>query len=89
MTDSCSVEQIAASLTSCDLILLDEPESSSKYTIEVLRKGWNEELLFPEDKLLAIVTDFSYKKETAVPVFDSNRPRNLIQFLRDFMEQHR
>lgn len=89
MTDSCSVSQVAAFLTSCDLILLDEPKSSSKYTIEVLRKGWNEELLLPEKELLAVVADFSYKNEIAVPVFDSNRPRNLVQFLRDFMEQHR
>lgn len=84
-----SPEEIAASITSSDLIFFDQFDGECDYQIEILKKGWSETPTLSEDKLLALITDFSYKEEIAVPVFDSNRPRSFIQFLRDFIESHR
>lgn len=53
--------------------------------IEILRKYWSETPLSDEKDLIAVFADFPYHAETTLPVFDLNKPKNIVTFLREYL----
>lgn len=75
------LEMTIQSIKNVDIILVDNSRAENIPKIEILRKGCLEE---PEgEKLLAIVSDFSYKG--SIPSFDYQRPRSMLSFLRKYI----
>lgn len=87
-------ENLAAALTSSDLILLECPSTVSglipQHKVEFLRKDWSETPLNALDELLAIIADFPYEATSTTPVYDMNKPRDFLHFIHKFLsDTHR
>lgn len=67
-----------------DFIITEGYKLGNQKKIHLLRKGYNEIPAGNQENVIAYVTDFPY--EASVPVFDLNRPEDLIPFLMDYIE---
>ena len=80
-------DNLAASLAGADFILTENFGSSAPNKIEILQKGWSLTPVFDEKDLLAVFSDFPYRSDCSVPVLDSNRVKNLADFLFDSLRK--
>lgn len=62
-----------------DLIITEGYKLGDQQKIHILRKGHCEAPIVDTDKIIAYVTDFPF--EADVPVFDLNRPEDMVPFL--------
>ena len=80
-----TLENLSSSLSGADLVLTENFGADAPNKIEILRKYWSETPLSDEKDLIAVFADFPYHAETSLPVFDLNKPKNIVTFLREYL----
>ena len=75
-------ESVLARIQNADLILSEGYKHGDQKKIQLLRKGHNETPVGNPVNTIAYVTDFPYEAE--VPVFDLNRPEDLVPFILEY-----
>lgn len=80
-----TLENLSSSLSGADLVLTENFGADAPNKIEILRKYWSETPLSDEKDLIAVFADFPYHAETTLPVFDLNKPKNIVTFLREYL----
>lgn len=68
-----------------DLIITEGYKLANMPKLELLRKGYNEELHSNQENLLGIICDFDY--ETNLPVFPLNQPETLVPFILEYIKR--
>ena len=82
-----TLENLSSSLSGADLVLTENFGSDAPNKIEILRKDWSETPLFAEKDLIAVLADFPYHAETSLPVFELNKLKNIVTFLREYLSK--
>ena len=80
-----TLENLSSSLSGADLVLTENFGADAPNKIEILRKYWSETPLSDEKDLIAVFADFPYHADTSLPVFDLNKPKNIVTFLREYL----
>ena len=80
-------ENLSACLTGSDLILTENFGSSAPNKIEVLRKDWSEVPCYDTKDLIAVLSDFPYKSENPLPVFELGKPKNFVTFIQEYLSK--
>lgn len=81
------LDMILGRIRNVDLIITEGYKLGSQKKIHLLRKGYNETPAGNSENTIAYVADFPC--EADVPVFDLNRPQDLVPFLKEFLEKQR
>ena len=68
-----------------DLIITEGYKLANMPKLELLRKGYNEELRSNKENLLGIICDFPY--ETDLPTFPLNEPESLVPFILEYIKR--
>ena len=76
-------DSVLARIKNVDLILSEGYKHGRQKKIHLLRKGHNETPVGNPANTIAFITDFPYAAD--VPVFDLNRPGDLIPFLMEYV----
>lgn len=98
MKNAVTPETLTAALNTSDLLLLENFGEDSPNPVEILRKGWSEELTADISKLKAVVADFPVLEELltgtasddapkTLPCFDFGKPRDFAAFIVEFLRQ--
>ena len=82
-----TLENLSSSLSGADLVLTENFGADAPNKIEILRKDWSETPLFAEKDLIAVFADFPYHAETSLPVFELNKLKNIVIFLREYLSK--
>ena len=82
-----TLENLSSSLSGSDLVLTENFGSDAPNKIEILRKDWSETPLSDEKDLIAVLADFPYHAETSLPVFELNKLKNIVTFLREYLSK--
>jgi molybdopterin-guanine dinucleotide biosynthesis protein MobB len=75
------LDTILSRIEHVDFIITEGYKLCDQPKIHLLRKGYNETPVGNQENVIAYVTDFSF--EADVPVFDLNRPEDLVPFLKE------
>lgn len=78
-----SLEELLSKVENVDLIITEGYKQEKNKKIELLRAGYNEVLRSNQEQLIAVVADFPF--ETNLPVFDLNRPEDMVDFLLEYI----
>ena len=78
------LDDILNRIRNVDFIITEGYKLGDKKKIHLLRKGYNETPVGSQENTIAYITDFPY--EADVPVFDLNKPEEIVPFLMDFIK---
>lgn len=81
------LDTILNRIRNVDFIITEGYKLGNQKKIHLLRKGYNETPVGSQENTIAYITDFPY--EADVPVFDLNRPQDLVPFLKEFLEHEK
>lgn len=70
-----------------DLIITEGYKLQNMPKLELLRKGYNEQLRSNPENLMGIICDFPY--ETDLPVFPLNEPEALVPFILEYIKNNK
>lgn len=79
------LDSILARIDHVDFIITEGYKLGKQKKIHLLRKGHNETPVGNQENVIAYITDFPF--EADVPVFDLNRPEDLVPFLLDYIRE--
>ena len=79
------LDSILARIDHVDFIITEGYKLGNQKKIHLLRKGHNETPVGNQENVIAYITDFPF--EADVPVYDLNRPEDLIPFLLDYIRE--
>ncbi len=82
-----SLASILARIENVDFIITEGYKLGNQKKIHLLRKGHNETPVGNQENTIAYVTDFPFQAD--VPVFDLNRPEDILPFLTDYIQSCR
>lgn len=68
-----------------DLIITEGYKLANMPKLELLRKGYNEQLRSNTENLLGVICDFPF--ETSLPVFPLNEPETLVPFILSYIKK--
>lgn len=78
------LENILSRIENVDFIITEGYKLGTQKKIHLLRRGHNEAPVGNQENVIAYITDFPF--DAKVPVFDLNRPEELIPFLRAYIK---
>jgi molybdopterin-guanine dinucleotide biosynthesis protein MobB len=81
--DTVPLHDLISYIGDVDLIITEGYKHENQPKIELLRKGYHETPVSDPKQLIAIVADFDY--QTTLPLFDLNRPSEIVPFLHSFL----
>lgn len=80
------LKTILSKIENVDFIITEGYKLENQKKIHLLRKGYCETPVGDQENVIAYVTDFPY--EADVPVFDLNQPKDLIPFLKKYLNKY-
>lgn len=82
-------EELSTRFANSNLVLIEYTSASVPKSavnkIEFLRRDWSEEPITSIEELLAVITDFPFETDDSIMVFDWNKPKTFLHFIREFL----